>query len=160
MVEPDLGYPEKQKPFFLEGVVDGVRKTQIKKIWVDCLGICDFVALGLPNFNQFGPETLSCITGWDFNPEEADLVGERTVNLEKLFSIKRGFTVEDDLNVGLRVIEAPTEGPAKGKTFAPHLKELILRYYKEMGWDENGIPTKETLRKLDLEEEASGVIQF
>jgi aldehyde:ferredoxin oxidoreductase len=57
-------------------------------------------------------------------------------------------------------MEAPTEGPAKGKTLAPHLKELILGYYKEMGWDENGIPTKETLRKLDLEEEARGLIQY
>ncbi len=152
MVEPDLGYPVKQKPFFLEGMIDGVKKTQIKKIWVDCLGICDFVALGLPNFNKFGSEALSYVTGWDFSPEEADLVGERVINIEKLFSIRRGFTIKDDLNVGPRVLEAPTEGPAKGKTFAPHLEKLTVEYYKAMGWDEKGIPTKETLKRLDLEE--------
>jgi aldehyde:ferredoxin oxidoreductase len=151
MVEPDLGYPVKQKPFFLEGMVDGVKRTQMKKIWVDCLGICDFVALGLPNFDRFGPEALSYVTGWDFSPKEANLVAERTINLEKILSIQRGFTLEDDLNVGHRVLEAPTAGPAKGKTFAPHLKEMVLNYYKEMGWDENGIPTKETLKRLSLE---------
>ncbi len=123
----------------------------MKKIWVDCLGICDFVALGLRNFDRFGPEALSYVTGWDFSPKEANLVAERTINLEKILSIQRGFTLEDDLNVGHRVLEAPTAGPAKGKTFAPHLKELVLNYYKEMGWDENGIPTKETLKRLSLE---------
>lgn len=152
--EPDLGYPERQKPFFLEGIVDGVRKTQIKKIWVDCLGICSFVGQGVPEFKQFGPESLSCVTGWDFTSSEADLVGERVTNLEKIFSIRRGFTIEDDLNVGTRVIEAPTEGPAEGKTFAPHLRSLLTEYYEAMGWDEKGVPKKETLKRLDLEEEA------
>jgi aldehyde:ferredoxin oxidoreductase len=150
MAEPDLGYPAKQKPFHLEGIIDGVRKTQIKKLWVDSLGICDFVALGIPDFVRFGPEALSSLTGWDFSPREADLVGERVINLEKIFSLQRGFTIEDDLDVGPRVIEAPMEGPAKGMTFEPHLEKLVLEYYQAMGWDEKGIPTKETLKKLDL----------
>lgn len=152
MAEPDLGYPERQKPFNLEGIVDGVRKTQIKKIWVDSLGICDFAALGLPNFSQFGPESLSCVTGLDFSSEEASLAGERIINLEKLFSIGRGFTIDDDLFVGARVIEAPSQGRAKGKTFAPYLKDLITEYYTAMGWDKSGRPTEETLRRLGLEE--------
>ncbi len=150
LTEPDLGYPTKQKPFYLEGIVDGARKTQMKKIWVDCLGICSFVAQGIPGFVRFGPDTLSCAVGWDFSAKEAELVGERVINLEKIFSVQRGFTIEDDLDVGPRVIEAPTEGPAKGMTFAPHLKKLVTEYYQAMGWDEKGIPTKETLRKLDL----------
>ncbi len=151
MAEPDLGYPTRQKPFYLEGIIDGVRKTQIKKLWIDCMGICDFVALGVPDFSKFGSESLSRVVGWDFSSQEADLVGERVINLEKMFSLQRGFTIEDDLNVGPRVIEAPTEGPAKGMTFAPHLKELIIEYYNAMGWDEKGVPTKETLKRLNLD---------
>ncbi len=154
--EPDLGYHERQKPFFLEGIVDGVRKTQIKKIWTDCLGICDFVAIGLPKFAQFSAQALSCVTGWDFTPGEAESVGERVINLEKLFSIKRGFTIDDDLNVGQRVMEAPGEGPAKGRTLAPHLKDLLLEYYQAMGWDGEGVPRDETLKKLDLRVEDRG----
>jgi aldehyde:ferredoxin oxidoreductase len=151
--EPDLGYPQLQKSFFLEGIIDGVKKTQIKKIWTDCLGICDFVAIGLPEFAKFSAQALSAITGWDFTREEGEAVGERVINLEKLFSLRRGFTIDDDLNVGHRTIEAPEEGPAKGRSFAPNLKDLISEYYHAMGWNSKGEPKEETLIRLELEQE-------
>ena len=72
--------------------------------------------------------------------------------------MKRGLTIESDLDIGQRLLDAPTEGPAKGKTIAPHLRELIKEYYECMGWDrETGKPTPETLKKLDLMEAAKGL---
>jgi aldehyde:ferredoxin oxidoreductase len=155
--EPDLGYPQRQKSFFMDGIIDGVKKTQIKKIWTDCLGICDFVAIGLPEFNRLSAQALSAVTGWDFSPEEGNTVGERVISLEKLFALRRGFTIADDLDVGPRVIEAPEAGPAKGRTFAPNLKDLILEYYQAMGWNEEGKPEQETLARLDLEQEGRSI---
>ena len=46
--------------------------------------------------------------------------------------------------------DLPT-GPCKGKT-ASHagVKRKVQRYYEQAGWDLNGIPTSETLTKLNL----------
>jgi aldehyde:ferredoxin oxidoreductase len=30
------------------------------------------------------------------------------------------------------------------------VRERVLQYYQEVGWDENGIPKSETLKKLEL----------
>ena len=78
--------------------------------------------------------------------------------MERIFNMKHGLTIESDLDVGQRLLDAPMEGPAKGKTIAPHLRELIKEFYECMGWErETGKPTLETLKKLDLTEAAKGL---
>jgi len=44
-----------------------------------------------------------------------------------------------------------SEGPAAGKV-PIGLEDAILDYYKERGWDENGRPRPELLKKLRLED--------
>lgn len=49
--------------------------------------------------------------------------------------------------------EPPPNGPYKGKTTDRKVVEEQRRnYYKTMGWDERGIPTKETLERLGLKD--------
>jgi len=40
------------------------------------------------------------------------------------------------------------EGPAKGQVV--HLEPMLNEYYRLRGWDENGIPTAEKLKELEL----------
>jgi aldehyde:ferredoxin oxidoreductase len=59
--------------------------------------------------------------------------------------------VKDDDNPP-RFYEPLPSGPFKGKTTDKELvDEKLQSYFDTLGWNEKGIPTKETLKKLDLE---------
>jgi aldehyde:ferredoxin oxidoreductase len=48
-------------------------------------------------------------------------------------------------------LEEPVpEGPSKG--YVVHLEPMLEEYYRARGWNEEGIPTQETLKRLGLEE--------
>jgi aldehyde:ferredoxin oxidoreductase len=50
-----------------------------------------------------------------------------------------------------RFYEPLPSGPYKGKTTNKQLVDQKLQvYFQNLGWDTRGIPTKETLKKLDL----------
>ena len=52
----------------------------------------------------------------------------------------------------------PSIAIAKGKSIAPHLKDLIKDFYECMGWErETGKPSQKTVEKLDLVEAAQGL---
>jgi aldehyde:ferredoxin oxidoreductase len=55
-----------------------------------------------------------------------------------------------------RWFEEPlSKGPLKGAKLDRTKYDVILqRYYKKRGWDERGIPTKTTLKRLGLEDAA------
>jgi aldehyde:ferredoxin oxidoreductase len=44
--------------------------------------------------------------------------------------------------------EPLTEGPAAGHVV--ELEQMLPLFYKARGWDENGVPTPEKLRELNL----------
>jgi aldehyde:ferredoxin oxidoreductase len=151
--EPDVGYNEYQDPFNAKVKPEAIRKTGMKKYWEDCIGTCWFAEWGVPGSLNYTTEALSSVTGWDFSPEEALMVGERLINLERVFNIRRGLKPSDDLDVSPRLLEAPKGGRAKGKSIKPYLKGMILEYYRLMGWDEKtGKPWRSTLERLALDD--------
>jgi len=49
------------------------------------------------------------------------------------------------------------QGPHRGHRIPPEkLEDLLNRYYELRGWDENGVPGKERLQRLGLEEYWTG----
>jgi aldehyde:ferredoxin oxidoreductase len=79
------------------------------------------------------------------------LTGERIWNLERLFNIKAGLTINDD-SLPPRMLEEPIpEGPAKG--LVHELSEMLPEYYKFRGWDKKGNPLAEKLEALGIAEE-------
>ena len=58
---------------------------------------------------------------------------------------------KDDDTFSPRLGQAPVNGPGKGKSLMPTFEKVRDAYYKEMRWDENGMPTREILEMLDLE---------
>ena len=154
--EPDLGHTQlRSDTTSAEGKASDVKVTQLKKIWdSDCLGLCWFGTWGVPNVTSFAPQALEAATGWkNFDREEGFAVGERVINLQRLFNMKRGLTIADDLDVGPRLLEAPTKGAAKGISIAPYMRMMVEEYYECMGWERRtGKPTLETLKRLNMEE--------
>jgi aldehyde:ferredoxin oxidoreductase len=150
-IEPDLGVTKPVKLFDPETAPQWVRISMIKKVFEDSLGVCWFNSTAVPGIMTMQPEMLSAVVGWDFTREEAELVGERIINLGRVFSMRRGLTAADDLDIGPRILEAPSAGLGKGHTPAPYIKKMVQDYYAVMGWDrEKGKPTNAVLEKLGL----------
>ena len=127
----------------------------------DALGVCRFVTKwlspGLLGFNELA-EAVSAVTGYDLTPEQLMEVGERIYNLERLFLIREGLGRKDD-RVPERFHEPWQYGHQRGSCIEREKFETLLdEYYREHGWDEEGIPTRETLERLGLSEEPSHLI--
>ena len=99
-IEPDLGVSKPVKLFDPESAPGLVRKSMIKKVFEDSLGVCWFNITAVPGIMTFQPQMLSAVVGWDFSREEAELAGERIINLGRMFSMRRGLTAADDLDIG------------------------------------------------------------
>ena len=102
-------------------------------------------------------ELYSVVTGISLEPQALKQSGERVFNLYKLLNIREGWTFRDRVS---RVWLSPRitpDGPKKLMDYHQQreltesdIEQLLNDYYAERGWDQNGIPTKERLNKLDL----------
>jgi aldehyde:ferredoxin oxidoreductase len=91
------------------------------------------------------------VTGWDMGVEELERVGERVINLERLFNAREGVRRRDDV-LPWRVMHEPIpDGPSAGMHCPPEeLDAMLDRYYDLRGWDRDGVPTAARLRSLGL----------
>jgi len=93
-------------------------------------------------------ELLNAATGAEYDLDQLVRAGERIINAERLFLVRAGFSRKDD-TLPPRILQEPLpDGPAKGMVC--HLEEMLTEYYELRGWTQDGIPTDEKLRKLDL----------
>ena len=96
-------------------------------------------------------EMVRSITGWDVTVEELERVGERIVNLERLFNVREGVRRADD-RLPWKVMHEPIpEGPSAGMYCPPdELAAMLDDYYALRGWDADGVPTAERVSELGL----------
>jgi len=135
-------------------------KARLVKLWqdvfslIDSAGLCIFFAarnLLRPELEIYPDvilEYLNAVTGAEYSLDELVKAGERTLNAERMFLIRAGFSRKDDTLPHRLTHEPLTEGPAKGKV--SHLEEMLEEYYQERGWTREGIPTESKLKELGL----------
>ncbi len=75
------------------------------------------------------------------------ILGERCFNLERMYNLREGLTKADD-SLPDRLTKTPQD-PADPRTVV-RLDVMLPKYYKIRGWDENGVPTHRTLKRLGL----------
>ena len=94
---------------------------------------------------------VRAVTGWDMTAEELEKVGERVINLERLFNVREGVRRKDDV-LPWRVMHEPIpDGPSAGMYCPPEeLSPMLDRYYALRGWDPDGVPTNERRAALGL----------
>jgi aldehyde:ferredoxin oxidoreductase len=90
-------------------------------------------------------------TGWDIGVDELLEMGERAVNLARLFNVREGFSRRDD-RLPDRLHEPLEGGPLTGTSIDRDAFEAaITRLFELKGWDPaTGVPTEERLRSLGL----------
>ena len=146
----DLGYPVKLEPLETEGKAELAVKSQNFGCMLDSLVVCDF--LFIHQFVQPSHliELLNCVTGWDMTLEEFLTTGERIFNLKRMINVRRGVSRKDD-TLPPRIL-THKRGSGGAAYNLPFLGRMLNEYYQYRGWSEEGIPTKEKLSQLDLQE--------
>jgi aldehyde:ferredoxin oxidoreductase len=89
---------------------------------------------------------LTFITGMPFSAGHLQEIGERIFNLERMYNLREGLSGADD-TLPPRILNEPT---FPGMTSGHPLGALLPRYYKNRGWDKDGVPTRKTLERLQL----------
>ena len=121
---------------------------------LDTLCLCQFV--WGPAWQLYGPEELvefcKYAVDWDTSIEELQEIGERRINMMRLFNVKNGFNRSDD-NLPKKAFLKIASGPNAGVGISAEDFETALdAYYDFAGWDkETAAPTEETIKRLGLE---------
>jgi len=100
------------------------------------------------------PSYVNAEVGRQLTLTEFLKLGERIWNMEKLFNLGAGFKREDDCLPG-RCYE-PIKGEASEGAVMTHeqFDSMLDEYYAARGWTAEGVPTKEKLEELGMEEYA------
>jgi benzoyl-CoA reductase subunit BamB len=104
-----------------------------------CAGLSSF-PLKPPYHIHNYPKFISAGAGIEMDTEKLKKAAKRYRTLVRAVNIRRGMR---------RVDEQPPANHWKNR-FPELEKELLDSYYKLKGWNEDGIPTKETLDELGL----------
>ncbi len=98
---------------------------------------------------DFGAEWLRAV-GLEFTPAELRRAGTRIWTMSRLFNVREGFDRGDDTLPP--ILEEPiADGPGAGDAVSEaDFEAMRAVYYTERGWDDRGVPTRDTLEALDL----------
>jgi len=110
------------------------------------LKVCQFIMPG--TLGQDLVRYLNLTTGWDVTLNELLMIGERASNLKRMYNVRLGQSRQDDV-LPRRILEEALPGGGAGN-YLPPFEAMLEEYYATRGWDSNGIPTPETLRRLGL----------
>ena len=134
--------------------VDG-EGSEIWQIFDDSAVLCIFNTFGLAENFKFN--FYNAITGLGLTRKNwAKDGGLKTLQIQRALLLLGGpdltWNPKTDDDNPPRFYEPLPSGPYKGKTAdQTSVRESIKKYYQQAGWDENGIPKTETLKKLKLE---------
>ncbi|MFO7741043.1 MAG: aldehyde ferredoxin oxidoreductase family protein [Anaerolineae bacterium] len=101
---------------------------------------------------------INATTGWEFDYDDVDLIGERAHTMKKAFNVREGWTREDDHLPYRWQHEPMTKGPSAGHIVTDEELEYLKDiYYEAKGWTEEGLIPKEKLVELGMEDVAEEI---
>lgn len=124
---------------------------------IDSLILCKFSRRIYKTDKEY-VKLFNLVTGLDMSLEEMTRAGERIYTLGKCFNVRMGFSRKDDY-LPARAYEDPIK-LKNGRLVVVDRKqwdEALSEYYRLRGWNEQGIPTKEKLKELGLDDAAREV---
>ncbi|MHB1131970.1 MAG: aldehyde ferredoxin oxidoreductase family protein [Chloroflexota bacterium] len=131
-------------------------QTQKFYSFLDSACLCQF-DFG-PAWTMYGPaetvELMKAVSGWqDFTLEELLEIGERRINMMRVFNAREGFDRKDDILPPKFFQPLAGTGPTAGMAIdRAEWQAAVNAYYQLAGWDqERGLPTREKLTSLGLD---------
>ena len=119
---------------------------------LNCAGTCQFVFGG--TWQLYGPtavpRAVAAVSGWNTSMWELMKVGERSLNMMRVFNAREGIAKNRDVlppKAFVPLKGGPTDGVAVDKE---EFEKARAQYYAMAGWDDNGVPTRAKLEELDL----------
>jgi aldehyde:ferredoxin oxidoreductase len=149
-----LGMPDKLAPLSLDAAkVKYAYLTEVFYSMLDTVELCQFV--WGPAWTLYGPketvEFVKAVTGWDVTLDELMAVGMRRLNLMRAFNTREGFGRKDDKLPKKFFKALQGSGPTAGIALTHEEVESAKdEYYKLAGWTPDGVPTRQTLERLDI----------
>jgi len=116
----------------------------------DSLGICRFTGFAVGA--QHWARIYGAVIGEETNTADLEKAAERIATMERLFNTRAGFSREDD-DLPLRFKTEPVIIEGRERIISEADRERMLDdYYYIRGWDKCGVPSRETLERLGIEE--------
>ena len=132
----------------LEGLPSYTKAGQDEVNARNCLIVCDFLPFGLNRLVPF----LNATTGFDYTKEDVMEAGERIQTLSRLYNLRTGRTHADDTLPPRFFEETSFAGLMKGKKISREfLEQQIQEIFALRGWNNEGRPTKETIKRLGID---------
>ena len=127
-----------------------VKECEDFMVMVESVGLCKYGTQIPPEFfYEDIAVALKIHNGLVMTKRDLQVIGERIVNLNRLFNARLGITRKDDCLPERLTKEKAPVGPSAGEVV--ELDAMLDEYYTERGWNlETGLPTKETLERLGL----------
>ena len=130
--------------------VEALIDLENKGIFYDSLPVCKFGRF-IYDWDVI-KDLLNAITGFNYTVEELKTIANKIRTLIRVFNVKLGIKREDD-SLPQRFFKEAVEYDGKMcKVALEELNNMLNTYYALRGWDSKGIPTEETLRKLNIDE--------
>ena len=151
-----LGLTKPQAPWSLNSEkITFACKTQHLSSLMDSLTACQFVWGA--SWHLYGPAEIvrlvQSVTGWNVTFDELLEVGERRLNMMRVFNTREDIRGDDD-QLPEKFYQKPLDGgPTDGwKLDKSEYDQALTEYYRQCGWKiETGTPMQETLNRLGLE---------
>ncbi len=149
----DLGLPARAqmgspRATQIEGQGEQIKTLAFRRIVYDSAVMCTFPlsVLGLESASSL----LSSVTGRNLDVPHLEQIGERVLNVERLWISKAGFGRAADRLPDRLLKEPLPDGPGKGNVVP--LEALKDEFYRAAGWDQRtAAPQVGTLERLGIE---------
>jgi aldehyde:ferredoxin oxidoreductase len=130
-----------------------VKECEDFMVMIESVGLCKYGTQIPPEFYYDDIAlALKVHNGLDLTRSDLQTIGERIVNLNRLFNARFGVTRRDDCLPERLTKEKAPIGPSAGQVV--ELDQMLDDYYSERGWDKTtGLPLEKTLKRLGLERE-------
>jgi aldehyde:ferredoxin oxidoreductase len=103
-------------------------------------------------------ELINATTGWNFDYDDVDLIGERAHTIKKAFNIREGWTRDDDQLPYRWKHDVMTKGASADSLVTDEELEYLKDiYYEAKGWTKDGLIPKEKLAELGMEDVAEEI---
>jgi aldehyde:ferredoxin oxidoreductase len=143
-------------PFTTEEKAEMVREMMHETCVMHSLLVCDAPAKIIPTGIAGYCEYLNLMTGMGYS--ESDLV-EREEIIETLIrriNLRQGLDSQDDVLPKRILEESLPDGPAEGKILGTeNFLKMRSEYYRIRGWDDDGVPTQQTIARYGFDEEVN-----